>query len=269
MMNTSTQLDLNGIRKAKNIARLFIITACVCSVYLATLPFQAKPLPITALPTIELNFVQFEEPAPPAPPVPPVPEEPVKRLLAEESDIKVETPPEQKEAEVVPPEPPVVKPAKLPSPIAPVKEVKEKVVRKEPLKKEVKPVAKREPVKNSKLSEAKPSSNEAIKPASLAGSASDLQAKNKLASLLVALIEKKKKYPKAAIRSGTEGTCHAKFKFDKEGRIISASLSVPSGKAVLDRASNQLAQQLIGTNFNIPNSGIEIQVPIKFELVNG
>ena len=266
MMNTSTQLDLNGIRKAKNIARLFIITAFVCSVYLATLPFQAKPLPVTALPTIELNFVQFEEPAPPAPPVP---EEPVKRLLAEESEIKVVSPPEEKEPKVVPPEPPVVKPAELPSPIAPVKEVKEKVVRKEPRKKEVKPVAKPEPVKNSKLSEAKPSSNEAIKSASLAGSTSDLQAKNKLASLLVALIEKKKKYPKAAIRSGTEGTCHAKFRFDKEGRIISASLSVPSGKGVLDRASNQLAQQLIGTNFNIPNSGIEIQVPIKFELVNG
>lgn len=263
MMNTSTQLDLNGIRKAKNIARLFIITACVCSVYLATLPFQAKPLPVTALPTIELNFVQFEEPAPPAP------EEPVKRLLAEESHIKVETPPEQKEPEVVPPEPPVVKPAELPPPIAPVKVVKEKVVPKEPRKKEVKPVAKPVPVKNNKLTEAKPSSNESIKPASLAGSTSELQAKNKLASLLVAMIEKKKKYPKAAIRSGTEGTCHAKFRFDKEGRIISASLSVPSGKAVLDRASNQLAQQLIGTNFNIPNSGIEIQVPIKFELVNG
>ncbi len=266
MMNTSTQLDLNGIRKAKNIALLFIITACVCSVYLATLPFQAKPLPVTALPTIELNFVQFEEPAPrPSP----APVEPVKRLLAEESDVKVEAPPEQKEPEVVPPEPPVVKPAELPPPIAPVKEVKEKVVPKEPRKKEVKPVAKPVPVKNNKLSKAKPSSNESIKPASLAGSSSELQAKNKLASLLVALIEKKKKYPKAAIRSGTEGVCHAKFRFDKEGRIISASLSVPSGKAVLDRASNQLAQQLIGTNFNIPNSGIEIQVPIKFELING
>ena len=263
-MNTSTQLDLNGIRKAKNIARLFIITACVCSVYLATLPFQAKPLPVTALPTIDLNFVQFEEPAPP-----PVRVEPVKRLLAEESDIKVETPPEQKEPEVVPLKPPVVKPAELPPPIAPVKEVKEKVVPKEPRKKEVKPVAKPVPVKNSKLSEAKPSSNESIKPASLAESTSELQAKNKLASLLLALIEKKKKYPKAAIRSATEGTCHAKFRFDKEGRIISATLSVPSGKGVLDRASNQLAQQLIGTNFNIPNSGIEIQVPIKFELVNG
>lgn len=253
MINTCTQLDLNGIRKAKNIARLFIISACVCSVYLASLPFQAKPLPVTALPTVELNFVQFEEPAP-APP--PVPVEPVKRLLAEES-------------EVVPLKPPVVKPADLPPPIAPVKEVKEKVVPKEPRKKEVKPVAKPVPVKNSKLSEAKPSSNESIKPASLAGSTSELQAKNKLASLLVALIEKKKKYPKAAIRSGAEGTCYAKFRFDKEGRIISASLSVPSGKGVLDRASNQLAQQLIGTNFNIPNSGIEIQVPIKFELVNG
>ncbi len=264
-MNTSTQLDLNGIRKAKNIARLFIITACVCSVYLATLPFQAKPLPVTALPTTDLNFVQFEEPAPP----PPVRVEPVKRLLAEESDIKVETPPEQKEPEVVPLKPPVVKPAELPPPIAPVKEVKEKVVPKEPRKKEVKPVAKPVPVKNSKLSEAKPSSNESIKPASLAESTSELQAKNKLASLLLALIEKKKKYPKAAIRSATEGTCHAKFRFDKEGRIISATLSVPSGKGVLDRASNQLAQQLIGTNFNIPNSGIEIQVPIKFELVNG
>ena len=202
MMNTSTQLDLNGIRKAKNIARLFIITACVSSVYLATLPFQAKPLPVTALPTIELNFVQFEEPAPSPPPVP---VEPVKRLLAEESDIKVETPPEQKEPELVLPEPPVVKPAEVPPPIAPVKEVKEKVVPKEPRKKEVKPVAKPVPVKNNKLSEAKPSSNESIKPASLAGSSSELQAKNKLASLLVAMIEKKKNIRKPRFEAELKG----------------------------------------------------------------
>lgn len=265
-MNTCTQLDVNGIRKAKNAARLFIISACLCSIYSVTLPSQVKPLTVTALPTIELSFVQFEEPSLPTEPAP---VESVKRLLAEESEIKVETPPEPKEPAVVPAKPPVTEPTVIPPPEIPIKDIKEKKVQEKPRKKEVKPVSKSLPVKNSKLSEAKPTSNESVKPASLAGSASELQAKNKLASLLVALIEKKKKYPKAAIRSGTEGTCHAKFRFDKEGRIIAASLSVPSGKGVLDRASNQLAQQLIGTNFNIPNSGIEIQVPIKFELVNG
>lgn len=265
MMDTCTQLDLNGIRKAKNAARLFIISACVCSVYLATLPSQIKPLTVTALPTIELSLVQFEEPPLPTEPAP---VESVERLLAEESEIKVETPPEPKEPAVVPAESPVAEPTVIPPPTIPIKNIKKKIVQEKPRKKEVNPVPKPLPIKNSKLSETKPSSNESIKPASLAGSASDLQANNKLASLLIALIEKKKKYPKAAIRSGTEGTCHAKFRFDKEGRIIAASLSVPSGKGVLDRASNQLAQQLIGTNFNIPNSGIEIQVPIKFELVN-
>ncbi len=266
MMDTCTQLDLNGIRKAKNAARLFIISACVCSVYLATLPSQIKPLTVTALPTIELSFVQFEEPPLPTEAAP---VESVERLLAEESEIKVETPPEPKEPAVVPAEPPVAEPTVIPPPAIPIKNIKKKIVQEKPRKKEVNPVPKPLPIKNSKP-ETKPSSNESIKPASLAGSASDLQANNKLASLLIALIEKKKKYPKAAIRSGTEGTCHAKFRFDKEGRIIAASLSVPSGKGVLDRASNQLAQQLIGTNFNIPNSGIgiEIQVPIKFELVN-
>lgn len=264
-MTTPTQPDLKALRRAKNIARLFIICLIAGCLYLCSLPVQVEALTATSLPAVELKFVQFQEPEPPAPE--PVPEQ-VKHLLAESSDIKVALPPVIEESvSEPPPAPPVIETPK------PEKKV-EKKIRREVIQKKSEKRTTPKKVEQTLTVKADPSSavdnvsKVSEKSVSLAGSSSELQAKNKLASLLVALIEKKKKYPKAAIRSGTEGVCHAGFKFDKEGRIIAGTLTAPSGKAVLDRASASLARELVGTNFNTPNSGIEIQVPIRYELTN-
>ena len=76
--------------------------------------------------------MQFEEPPLPTEPAP---VESVERLLAEESEIKVETPPEPKEPAVVPAEPPEAEPTVIPPPAIPIKNIKKKIVQEKPRKK--------------------------------------------------------------------------------------------------------------------------------------
>lgn len=267
------QLDLQGIRKAKNIARFLVISICAACIYLSYILSDVETLAVARAPAIELNFVQFEEPR-----VENVLPEPIlpQRLLAEESEFKVEVPPEpekpiEKVIEKEPAPTPLPKEV-LPEPPKPEKTVEKKIKKEPSKKKSEKNLPRKEAVAAaSKKGENTEPSSSIVNPAassSMPGSSANAQAKNKLAALLVALIEKKKRYPKAAMRSGTEGICQAKFKFDKEGKIIEATLVKESGKGILDRESASLAKGLIGTNFNIPNNGVEIHVPIKFELTN-
>ena len=90
--------------------------------------------------------------------------------------------------------------------------------------------------------------------------------KKSITAMLVSLVEKHKRYPKAARRAGMEGVVLAEFSVDPSGKVTGASVIKKSGKGPLDSASQDLSDRIIGTAFNVPNAGMKIQVPIRYSL---
>ena len=263
----------NELLNAKRLSKAALAAfACAFAWAGCTLKTDA-PLPAQQPRTIELSFAQIQEIQPeetpevlPEPLPQPVIEEP-KKLLTDESEFKVE--PEkvveeklpESEAEPVPPPPVPVeqpKPKKVepekPKPKAaekprPVKKVKEpKVEKKDPA-----------PQKASESTEGK---------AAAVGHAAAEQAvkKKSITAMLVSLVEKHKRYPKAARRAGMEGVVLVEFSVDPSGKVTGASVIKKSGKGPLDSASQDLSDRIIGTAFNVPNAGMKIQVPIRYSL---
>lgn len=247
----------NELLKAKRLSKAALAAfACAFAWAGCTIKTDA-PLPAQQPRTIELSFAQIQEIQPeetpevlPEPLPQPVIEEP-KKLLTDESKFKVEPKkvveeklPES-EAEPVPP-PPV--PVEQPKP-KPVKKPKEpKVEQKTPA-----------PQKASESTEGKA--------ASVGHAAAEQAAKKKsITAMLVSLVEKHKRYPKAARRAGMEGVVLVEFSVDPGGKVTGASVIKKSGKGPLDSASQDLSNRIIGTAFNVPNSGMKIQVPIRYTL---
>lgn len=96
--------------------------------------------------------------------------------------------------------------------------------------------------------------------------ANELKTRNTIASMLVALVEKRKRYPKAARRAAMEGVTEVLFTVDKTGKITAASVSKASGKGPLDRECESLAARLVGTELGVSNPGLKLTVPIRFTL---
>lgn len=219
---------------------------------------------------LRLEQIVYEEPLPePVPePQPPVPE--VKTLTTEESDFKAEVAePKPEEEPVVEPEPQVI-----PEP-DPLK--KEEIKKpEEPSKPKVKPI-KKQPVKVAKKVEKAPT--EATKAVPSGGNpGSDVSAttaavvaaqKNQITALLLKLIEQRKRYPKAAKRAGLEGLVTVEFAISREGKITAANVIKNSGISSLDKASSELADKIVGTDFKIANNGLKIRVPIRYMLSDG
>ena len=244
----------NELLNAKRLSKAALAAfACAFAWAGCTLKTDA-PLPAQQPRTIELSFAQIQEIQPeetpevlPEPLPQPVIEEP-KKLLTDESEFKVE--PEkvveeklpESEAEPVPP-PPV--PVEQPKP----KKVKEpKVEKKDPA-----------PQKASESTEGKA--------ASVGHAAAEQAVKKKsITAMLVSLVEKHKRYPKAARRAGMEGVVLVEFSVDPSGKVTGASVIKKSGKGPLDSASQDLSDRIIGTAFNVPNAGMKIQVPIRYSL---
>lgn len=229
-MTTPTLPDLKALRRAKNIARLFIFCLIAGCLYLCSLPVQVVALTATSLPAVELKFVQFQEPEPPAPE--PVPEQ-VKHLLAESSDLKVALPPVIKESvSEPPPTPPVVETPKPEKKVE--KKIKREVIQKKSEKKTTPKKAEQTlAVKANQSSAVDNVSKVSEKSVSLAGSSSELQAKNKLASLLVALIEKKKNIPKQLFAAGPKGFAMPDSNSIKKDVLLPAHLLLLPGKLSL------------------------------------
>ena len=205
-------------------------------------------VPVQPMQLIELSFEQF---VPPQSAPEPQPEE--KRLLAEDSDLKTAPEPEPK------PEPkpePVRKPEPISEPVKPPEPVKPKKAVKKEISKTVKKAVSQEPPTQS-ASAAKTQGNE---------KANELKTRNTIASMLVALVEKRKRYPKAARRAAMEGVTEVLFTVDKTGKITAASVSQASGKGPLDRECESLAARLVGTELGVSNPGLKLTVPIRFTL---
>lgn len=264
----------NELLKAKRLSKAALAAfACAFAWAGCTLKTDA-PLPAQQPRTIELSFAQIQEIQPeetpeviPEPLPQPVIEEP-KKLLTDESEFKVE--PEkvieeklpESEAEPVPP-PPV--PVEQPKPKkAELEKPKPKPAEKpNPVKKPKEPKAEKKtpaPQKASESTEGKASS------AGHAAESEQAAKKKSITAMLVSLVEKHKRYPKAARRAGMEGVVLVEFSVDPSGKVTSASVIKKSGKGPLDSASLDLSNRIIGTAFNVPNAGMKIQVPIRYSL---
>lgn len=262
----------NELLKAKRLSKAALATfACAFAWAGCTLKTDA-PLPAQQPRTIELSFAQIQEIQPeetpevlPEPLPQPVIEEP-KKLLTDESEFKVE--PEK----VVEEKLPESEADPVPSPV-PVEQPKPKKA--EPEKPKPKPAEKPKLVKKPKEPKAekktpapqKASESTEGKASSVGHAAAEQAAKRKsITAMLVSLVEKHKRYPKAARRAGMEGVVLVEFSVDPSGKVTGASIIKKSGKGPLDSASQDLSNRIIGTAFNVPNSGMKIQVPIRYSL---
>ena len=263
----------NELLKAKRLSKAALV-AFACAFAWAGCTIKTDAPQIVHQPRIiELSFAQIQEIQPeetpeiiPEPQPQPVIEE-SKKLLTDESDFKVE--PEkvveeklpESEAEPVPP-PPI-----------PVEQPKPKKV--EPEKPKPKAVEKPKPVKKPKETKAekkepttqKASESAEAKAAAAAHAAAEQTVKKKsITAMLVSLVEKHKRYPKAARRAGMEGVVLVEFTVDSSGKVTGASVIKKSGNGPLDSASQELSNRIIGMAFNVPNAGMKIQVPIRYSL---
>ena len=237
-----------NVRKAKRIAKVLVLLALGFIFWLIRGHKDETVVPVQPMQLIELSFEQF---VPPQSAPEPQPEE--KRLLAEDSDLKTAPEPEPK------PEPkpePVRKPEPISEPVKPPEPVKPKKAVKKEISKTVKKAVSQEPPTQS-ASAAKTQGNE---------KANELKTRNTIASMLVALVEKRKRYPKAARRAAMEGVTEVLFTVDKTGKITAASVSQGSGKGPLDRECESLAARLVGTELGVSNPGLKLTVPIRFTL---
>lgn len=237
-----------NVRKAKRIAKVLVLLALGFIFWLIRGHKDETVVPVQPMQLIELSFEQF---VPPQSAPEPQPEE--KRLLAEDSDLKTAPEPEPK------PEPkpePVRKPEPISEPVKPPEPVKPKKAVKKEISKTVKKAVSQEPPTQS-ASAAKTQGNE---------KANELKTRNTIASMLVALVEKRKRYPKAARRAAMEGVTEVLFTVDKTGKITAASVSQASGKGPLDRECESLAARLVGTELSVSNPGLKLTVPIRFTL---
>lgn len=237
-----------NVRKAKRIAKVLVLLALGFIFWLIRGHKDETVVPVQPMQLIELSFEQF---VPPQSAPEPQPEE--KRLLAEDSDLKTAPEPEPK------PEPkpePVRKPEPISEPVKPPEPVKPKKAVKKEISKTVKKAISQEPPTQS-ASAAKTQGNE---------KANELKTRNTIASMLVALVEKRKRYPKAARRAAMEGVTEVLFTVDKTGKITAASVSQASGKGPLDRECESLAARLVGTELGVSNPGLKLTVPIRFTL---
>lgn len=85
-------------------------------------------------------------------------------------------------------------------------------------------------------------------------------------ALLLAHLEKYRRYPDAARQRRAQGVAWVKFRMNRQGRVLSAEITRSSGAAVLDRAALETvrrAQPLPAIPDDRPDE-LELSVPIEF-----
>lgn len=93
------------------------------------------------------------------------------------------------------------------------------------------------------------------------------QARVSYEQLLVAWIEKHKRYPDKALRRGFQGQARLKIKIGKSGELLNFELESSSGLTVLDQEVLSLAER--AAPYPKPNQGVtklDFIVPIQFRL---
>lgn len=243
--------------RAKRASKFLLVLAASGLVAFGVIHKSVISMPELLPTTIEITFEQIAEakeepealPEPLPQPTEPTPqEEPPedKVLTAEESEEKIEIPKIEEPKKEVPPPPEPVKPIAKP---------------------EKKPVVKPKPgAKPPVEKKAEAKAQEAVKAPVLAPADNSAVTRPKISALLVGLVERYKRYPKAARRAAMEGVAIVEFVVNKEGTVISARIVKPTEKTPLDKAAQDLIQKIIGKSFNIENPGLTIRIPIRYQL---
>ena len=213
--------------------------------------------PVPTAPAIDSSEIppgpqQVESPPPPPEPEP----EPEPELE------KIEEPPPKK-PEVVLPQPPPPKPRmKRKPPPEPVREVEP---RKEPEPKPQPPA----PATTAPPSAPATPAPVAAAPQPSASSVQSLNAIQTWRSLLLAHLERHKRYPRRARWRRQEGVVHLRFTMDREGHVLAAQIARSSGHDTLDEevlALIRRAQPLPKPPSELPGESLEFVVPVQFFL---
>lgn len=169
---------------------------------------------------------------------------------------KEETPPEEVVEPDPVPEPPLprIEPAEVPEP--PKEEPKEKV--QEVVKETTAP-----PVATA------PEAASVTAPVNAQPSLAEQRAMPTYEQMLLAHLERYKKYPRSARRRTQEGTARLYFEIDREGNVLRYRLDASSGHAALDEevlAMVKRAEPLPALPDDIPGKSREFKVPVVFNL---
>lgn len=255
----------------------------------AAIMIELAPIPVA--PPAPLTQAAQEPPPPAAPPAPMVepellpelsmlvpPVDPVP-VATREPDVVLPPPPKKPEVEKVvetPREMPKEKPKEKEEPKEkPKDKPKDKEKPKQPAKLDPKAeaaVAQRHaPQPSQQVAAAAAPVQRAAAPA--APSAADIarhaNAEANWQGLLLAHLEKHKKYPKSARKRHQQGTSFLRFRMDRSGTVLSFALAQSSGHATLDEevlAMIARAQPLPALPAEMTDAVVEIVVPVQFTL---
>ncbi|HWA47537.1 MAG TPA: TonB family protein [Dongiaceae bacterium] len=208
------------------------------------------PQPEITLPIPEIDMVPPTIPEPEVVLPKPVPEKPKEQVAEKPKEKPKEKPPEK------PPE----KPGQKPKPAdKPKPEAEPTVAQKAP------------PQPSQQVAAAAAPLQQAAAPA--APSAADIarraNAEANWQGILLAHLEKHKKYPKSARKRHEQGTSFLRFRMDRNGTVLSFALARSSGYAALDEevlAMIARAQPLPALPAEITDPVVEIVVPVQFTL---
>ena len=87
--------------------------------------------------------------------------------------------------------------------------------------------------------------------------------------ILLAHLERYKRYPRSAQRRGQEGVVHVRFEIDRSGKLLSHSLVRSSGNSQLDQGGLDTvtrADPFPPVPKEIPRDTFEAVVPIRFNI---
>lgn len=215
------------------------LTGCIAALGAAGIfaVTAGKVLPPTPSAPPAMMFMRVMEEITPED-LPPADEE-LQKILAEDSEFDIPAPPRPE------PEPKREAPRRK-QPPAPVKE------------------APRESAAvNAPAGEISGSSADA---AAVAERRAEGELRSRLLDRLIAEIEKRKKYPRQARRSGAEGTCTLEIRVDAAGVVQGCGLAKGSGSPVLDAATSRLAGRLAGLNTGVRGKAFRVLIPVRYSL---
>ena len=195
--------------------------------------------------------------------LPPADEE-LQKILAEDSEFDIPEP----EPEPVPEPRPEPKPKPKPEPKPEPKPKPEPAPKREaPRRKQppapVKEAPRESAAVNAPAGEISGSSADA---AAVAERRAEGELRSRLLDRLIAEIEKRKKYPRQARRSGAEGTCTLEIRVDAAGVVQGCGLAKGSGSPVLDAATSRLAGRLAGMDTGVRGKAFRVLIPVRYSL---
>ncbi len=227
---------LTGCIAALGAAGIFAVTA-------------GKVLPPTPSAPPAMMFMRVMEEITPED-LPPADEE-LQKILAEDSEFDIPAPPRPE------PEPkPEPKPKPEPAP-------KREAPRRKQPPAPVKEAPRESAAVNAPAGEISGSSADA---AAVAERRAEGELRSRLLDRLIAEIEKRKKYPRQARRSGAEGTCTLEIRVDAAGVVQGCGLAKGSGSPVLDAATSRLAGRLAGMDTGVRGKAFRVLVPVRYSL---